>query len=112
MRKSTSLAAVLCAATVAAVGAGSAFGGEIRGPGSPTGVLASSNPTRTAAPAHANSICAFSGLNHLHLDANGNPLPGELLIRTQSYGQLVAAGLKDEFPSPGVACNGSTSGLK
>jgi hypothetical protein len=112
MRKTASLAAAVCTAVVAAVGAGSAFGGEIRGPGSPTGVPASSNPTPTAAPAHANSICAFSGLNHLHLDASGNPEPGELLTRTQSYGQLVRAGLKGQFPSPGVACNGSTSGLK
>lgn len=106
MRKRASLAAV-CVAVVAAVGAGSAFGGEIRGPGSPTGMPISSNPTPTAAPANANSICAFSGLNHLHPG-----VPGELPTRTQSYGQLVAAGLKDEFPSPGVACNGSTSGLK
>jgi hypothetical protein len=105
------LAVASCVAACAAVGAGSAFAGEISGPGSPTGVPASSNPTPTAAPDHANSICAFSGLNHLHLDANGNPLPGELPIRTQSYGQLVAAGLKADFPSPGVACNGNTGFL-
>jgi hypothetical protein len=37
--------------------------------------------------------------------------PGELPIRTQSYGQLVAAGLKAEFPSPGVACNGHSGFL-
>jgi hypothetical protein len=104
--------AVVSSAAMVAFAATSAFGGEIRGPGSPTGVPASSKPTPTAAPTHANSICAFSGLNHLHLDANGNPLPGELLVRTQSYGQLVAAGLKSDFPSPGAACNGSTSGLK
>jgi hypothetical protein len=112
MRLKAFLAAAALVAVFASVGVGSALGGEIRGPGSPTGVLASSNPPRTAAPDNANSICAFSGLNHLHLDANGNPLPGELPIRTQSYGQLVAAGLKDQFPSPGEACNGNTSGLK
>lgn len=105
------LAVASCVAAFAAIGAGSAFAGEIRGPGLPGGVPAASNPTPTAAPEHANSICAFSGLNHLHLDANGNPLPGELPTRTQSYGQLVAAGIADSFPSPGVACNGNTGFL-
>ena len=89
----------------AAVGAGPALAGEIKGPGSATGVLiGTSSPT--AAPEHTNSICAFSGLNHLHPGE-----PGELPIRTQSYGQLVAAGLKAEFPSPGVACNGHSGFL-
>jgi hypothetical protein len=110
MRTRSFLAAAVCAVAVAALGAGSAFAGEIHGPGSPTGVPAQGPDT--AALAHTNSICAASGLNEFHVDANGNPLPGELPIRTQSYGQLVAAGLKDEFPSPGEACNGNTSGLK
>jgi hypothetical protein len=104
------LAVASCVSAFAVVGAGSAFAGEIRGPGSPTGVPAQGPDT--AALAHTNSICAASGLNEFHVDLNGNPLPGELPIRTQSYGQLVAAGLKDEFPSPGDACNGSTNGLK
>ena len=46
----------------------------------------------------ARSICAFSGLNDVPLD----PREGGLV---QSYGQLVAVGLKAEFPSPGDACN-------
>jgi hypothetical protein len=99
------LAALASTLAIAAVAAGGAFGGEIKGPGSPTGVPVGES-TPTAAPEHANSICAFSGLNHLHAGE-----PGELPIRTQSYGQLVAAGLKDEFPSPGVACNGHTGFL-
>ena len=99
------LAAAACGAVVAAVAAGPAFGGEIKGPGSATGIpVGQSVPT--AAPAHANSICAFSGLNHLHAGE-----PGELPIRTQSYGRLVAAGLKADFPSPGVACNGHSGFL-
>jgi hypothetical protein len=105
MRTKTVVAAAFCAAAIAAIGAGSAFAGEIRGPGSPTGVVAGES-TPTAAPEHTNSICAVSGLNHLLLDANGNPEEGELLTRTQSYGQLVAAGLKGVVPGPGVACNG------
>jgi hypothetical protein len=105
MRLKSFLAAAVAGTAIAVVSAGVAFGGEIRGPGSPTGVPVGQS-TPTAAPAHANSICAFSGLNHLHAGE-----PGELPIRTQSYGQLVAAGLKGEFPSPGVACNGHSGFL-
>ena len=55
-------------------------------------------------PQHANSICSFSGLNHVH--------PGEPPGRTQSYGQLVRHGyiepsqVKSGPPSPGFFCNG------
>ena len=47
---------------------------------------------------HANSICAFSGLNDVPLD----PEEGGLV---QSYGQIVAVGGKAFVPSPGDACN-------
>ena len=50
-------------------------------------------------PAHANSICSFSGLNDVPLD----PEEGGLV---QSYGQIVAVGFKAEVPSPGLLCNG------
>lgn len=43
-----------------AAGTGGAFAGEVKGPpGTPD------NTTRTGAPDHANSACAFSGLNDL-----------------------------------------------
>jgi hypothetical protein len=113
MRLRSFVAASACTVALAALGAGSALAGEIRGPGSPTGVLAGSpQDVPTAAPDHANSICAFSGLNHVHVDANGNLEQGELPTRTQSYGQLVAAGLMADVPSPGVACNGSQNPLQ
>jgi hypothetical protein len=96
MGKRSLLGAVFCAAVVAVAGAGSAFAGEITGPGSPTG--GGGGPT--AAPEHAQSICSTSGLNHLH--------PGEDPTRVQSYGQIVAAGGKAFVPSPGEACNGHT----
>jgi hypothetical protein len=105
MHTKTCVVAAMSAVAFAALGAGPAFAGEIKGPGSATGILVGQS-SPTAAPEHANSICAFSGLNHLHLGE-----PGELPIRTQSYGQLVAAGLKSEFPSPGVACNGHSGFL-
>jgi len=105
MHAKTCVAAGISAVVIAALGAGPAVAGEIKGPGSATGILVGQS-SPTAAPEHANSICAFSGLNHLHLGE-----PGELPIRTQSYGQLVRAGLKAEVPSPGVACNGHTGFL-
>jgi hypothetical protein len=100
MHAKTSAAAAMSAIAIAALSAGPAFAGEIKGPGSATGVLVGEP---TAGPAHANSICSFSGLNQFS--------PGELgefPIRTQSYGQLVRLRLKAQFPSPGVACNGHT----
>lgn len=105
MRMKSFLAATASGAAIAVVGAGTAFGGEIEGPGSPTGIPVGESQA-TAAPAHTNSICAYSGLNHFHEGEFG-----ELPIRTQSYGQLVAAGLKDVVPSPGVACNGHSGFL-
>ena len=97
------LAGILAAAALpisATLGAGPAFAGEIKGPGSATGVLVGEP---TAGPANANSICSFSGLNQF---TPGEV--GEFPIRTQSYGQIVRLGLKAQFPSPGVACYGHT----
>ncbi len=54
---------VVVAAAVAmlvAAGIGGAVAGEVKGP---PGTV--NNTNETAAPAHANSICAFSGLNDL-----------------------------------------------
>ena len=93
------LAVGACVMGVACLGAGSALAGEIKGPGAPTGIPAEGPDT--AALANTHSICAASGLNEYHAGEEG-----EFLTRTQSYGQLVRMGLKDEVPSPGVACNG------
>ncbi len=71
----------------------SAVAGEVTGNGKPT-----------QAPAHTNSICAFSGLN----DDPDEPGEGG---RVQSYGQIVAAGGKAFVPSPSVGCNGHTGFL-
>lgn len=57
MRKA--FASALCAAFITVLTAGAALAGEVKGP--PTGGTPTSNVT--AAPAHANSVCAFSGLN-------------------------------------------------
>lgn len=74
-----------------AAGSSAAFAGEVNG-----------NQQPIPAPLHAHSICVFSGQNSFLEPTE----PG----RTQSYGQIVAAGGKAFVPSPGVACNGHTGG--
>ena len=49
-------------------------------------------------PAHAKSICSYSGQN----DEPDDPEEGG---RVQSYGQIVRAGGKAFAPSPGTFCN-------
>ena len=49
-------------------------------------------------PAHANSVCSFSGLNDYD---PREPEGGQV----QSYGQIVSQGGKDFVPSPGSYCN-------
>jgi hypothetical protein len=78
--------ACLGSAAVVAAGAGPASAGETNG-----------NQVPIPAPQHANSICVYSGLNYFGEETE----PG----RTQSYGQIVAAGGKNFAPSPGFACN-------
>ena len=50
---------LVVAAAAAVLAAGGAFAGEVKGP------PGSADAGRTGAPAHANSACAFSGLNDL-----------------------------------------------
>jgi hypothetical protein len=92
MQKKSIIAAVaLSVAALLGAGAGTAFAGEVTGNGDPT-----------QGPAHANSICVFSGQN----DTPNDPVEGG---RVQSYGQLVKQGLKSKVPSPGVACRGGSN---
>jgi hypothetical protein len=98
MRKK--LTAAVCAVAFAALAAGSAFAGEVKGPpGSSSGGVQSD----TAAPSHAHSACAFSGLN----DNN----QGQTLSITQNWGQDVKFGLgTTEGPPPGIGCNPTAGG--
>ncbi len=89
MRTKSLIAAGGCAVALVVVGSGTAFAGEVNG-----------NQQPIPATQHAQSICAYSGQNNF----NEPTEPG----RTQSYGQIVAAGGKAFAPSPGVACNGHT----
>jgi hypothetical protein len=96
LRMRTFITAAACAALLAAVSAGAAFAGEVTGNGKPT-----------AGPAHANSICVFSGQNDdptapLSLDMSIAPNgPGG---HSQSYGQDVKLGLSPHDFNPGDAC--------
>jgi hypothetical protein len=100
-RKST-LVAVVCTMAVAGPCAGAAFAGEITGNGKPT-----------AGPAHANSICVFSGKNDNPSAPLDNPDAGGV---AQSYGQLVRLGVIENFfgatPktfNPGDTCRGGSN---
>jgi hypothetical protein len=93
--------AAICAAILAGLSASAAFAGEISGNGKPT-----------AGPAHANSICVFSGKNDdpnapLSLDRNVAPNgPGGV---SQSFGQNVKLGLDPHAFNPGDACRGGSN---
>jgi hypothetical protein len=91
------LATALCAAVVTGLGAGTALAGEVIGP---PGTSGGGVQTDTAAPAHANSLCAYSGLN----DYN----QGQVLTITQNWGQDTRLGIV-EGPSPSIGCNPTKS---
>jgi hypothetical protein len=77
------------AALALSLGAGAAFAGEVTGSG------------RSLEPLHANSICAYSGLN----DKTAGE--GDLTSRVQSYGQVVR-GLQGAVKGiPGTECRGN-----
>ena len=93
------IATSVCTLALAGAFAAPAFAGEITGNGKATG-----------GPAHANSICVFSGKNddpNAPLDGSGPNGPGGV---SQSYGQDVKLGLisPHEF-NPGDACRGGSN---
>ncbi len=96
MRKFMVVAAIV---TVGVSVTGNAFAGEVNGKGGTTG-----------APANANSICAFSGL-----EDGSEGTPGGPGAPPQNWGQIpkeVRAFLASIGESPGVACNGHKNPLK
>ena len=66
MRTKSFFAAAVCGAALAGSSAGAASAGEVTGPPGTPGVAFSGSGVRTGAPAHANSICAYNGLNDLN----------------------------------------------
>jgi hypothetical protein len=91
--------AVVSVSALAGAGASGALAGEVKGPpGTPY------NFNDTQAPTHANSVCAFSGLNDL------NPASGQ----TVSIVQTAADSFKYYGLAPGVEgtlglCRGGTN---
>ena len=65
MRKK--FAAAICAAVVAGLSASAALAGEVIGPPGTPGEAGSGSGIPTGAPEHANSVCAFNGLNDFNL---------------------------------------------
>jgi hypothetical protein len=96
IRTKTLLVVAISAAVFVGASASAASAGEVTGNGKPT-----------AGPAHANSICVFSGQNDdptapLSLDPKIAPNgPGG---HSQSFGQDVKLGLDPHVVNPGIAC--------
>jgi hypothetical protein len=99
LRRKSTLAALICAVTIAGATAATAVAGEVTGNGKPT-----------AGTANANSICVFSGKNDdpgAPLDGSGPNGPGGV---SQSYGQERRLGLVDPHTfNPGDACRGGSN---
>jgi hypothetical protein len=68
MSKRRFFAAALCAAVFAGGSVSAALAGEVAGPPGTPGVPFSGSGKSTGAPEHANSICAFNGLNDMNPD--------------------------------------------
>jgi hypothetical protein len=86
-------------AIFAAGGVGAAIAGEVRGPSTPN------NTNETGAPSHANSACAFSGLNDLDTSD-----PGQLANRTQTAADSWKFyGLPHGAPGTFGLCRGGTN---
>jgi hypothetical protein len=100
MRTKVFLAAAVCA--VAGASAGAASAGEVKGPpGTGPRTQEQVNAIRTAAPAHSNSICSYSGLNDMI------PGQGPIDFIVQSPGQDVRNG--GPAGIPGEACHGGSN---
>jgi hypothetical protein len=102
MRISTVLVTTAAAAAALILSAGPAMAGEITGNGKPT-----------QGPAHANSICAFSGLE----DGDGAGFPGPGGAPPQNWGHskeafgATPAERKASGFQPGDSCNGHSGFL-
>ena len=97
LRTTTRLATAVCTLAIVGASAGAAFAGEVKGPPGTPGVFGSGSEENTAAPTHANSICAFSGLNDFREEN------GQIVFIVQSPGQEHRLGSTPPGV-PGEAC--------
>ena len=105
MRISTILVTTAAAGAAIVLSAGPAMAGEINGTGNPPG-------GEGLGAAHANSICAFSGLE----DGDGAGFPGPGGAPPQNWGHSKAAfgspqDAKASGFQPGDSCNGHSGFL-
>ena len=109
MHTKSFFAAAVCAVAVAGASASAAFAGEVKGPPGDGSTQPGGNLNLTAAPAHANSLCAFNGLNDY------NSLEGQNDFHVSSYGVDVAGKKVTSEPvdphelNPGDVCRGGGS---
>ena|ERR1700741_3920941 len=90
----------VCAVVLCGVWAGQALAGEVKGP---PGTL--DNTNYTGAREHANSNCAYSGLNDFDTTD-----PGQLLSIVQTAADAWKIyGLEHGFPGKDGACKGGTN---
>lgn len=68
MRTKALLAAAMFTVAIGGGTAGVAWAGEVTGPPGTPNVEFSGSGIRTGAPTHANSICAYNGLNDMNPD--------------------------------------------
>jgi hypothetical protein len=99
LRTTSRLTTAVCTLAFVGAGAGAAFAGEVKGPPGTPGVVGSGSQEDTGAPSHANSICAFSGLN----DFRENN--GQIEVIVQSPGTEHRLG-NTPAGVPGQACKG------
>ena len=103
MRIKSLFAAALCGGVIAAVGAGSAFAGEVTG-----------NGKETAMKGHANSVCGFSGLEDDARSPIRTQTPHEVWLSKEEFPFVPEGGLVvNPTPGePGMACNGHLNSAK
>ena len=100
MHRKSLLAVAACAATLGGLSAAPAFAGEVKGPPGPY----SGDLPFTGARSHANSICAYSGLNDF--------VNGQTSFHVQSYGIDVSGKGDPADPhqfNPGDICQGPSN---
>ncbi len=100
MIRKTILSAAICAAFMLG-SAGAALAGEVKGP---PGTFDNTNVT--AAPEHANSNCAYSGLNDLDTSDPNGQLTSQVQTAADSWKDY---GLEKGFPGKDGACHGGTN---
>jgi len=92
---------VFAVAAVLAAGPGGAYAGEVKGP-----PRTLNNTNETGAPSHANSACAFSGLNDYDLSDTEGQLANQVQTAADSWKFY---GLPKGAPGTFGLCKGGTN---